>query len=195
MGLDYVKLGQSSTTLSGGEAQRIKLARELTKRSTGSTLYILDEPTTGLDPRSKREVQAVVRELNEEHGTTILLTTHDLLQATTLADRVVFLIAGQVRLEGAPDELIQQVFGDRKEITITLAELPADGQHRNLADAGLSPVHDGRTWTGSADHGYDGVSEWNHRLAEMNLNVAEIRVREPSLEGVFLRLTGEALQL
>jgi hypothetical protein len=56
-------------------------------------------------------------------------------------------------------------------------------------------VHDGRTWTGSVEHGYDGVTDWNHKLADMNLVAAEIRVREPSLEGVFLRLTGEALVL
>jgi ABC-2 type transport system ATP-binding protein len=178
-------------TLSGGMQRRLNIVASVLHKPT---LVMLDEPTVGVDVNARERIHELLRRLRAD-GLGILLTTHDLLQATTLADRVVFLVAGQVRLEGAPDELVRQVFGDHKEITITLAELPESDQHQRLADAGLSPVHDGRTWTGGVDHGYDGVADWNQRLADMNLHAAEIRVREPSLEGVFLRLTGEALVL
>ncbi|WP_058533073.1 excinuclease ABC subunit UvrA [Legionella saoudiensis] len=77
VGLSYIKLGQSATTLSGGEAQRIKLARELSKRGTGSTLYILDEPTTGLHFHDTRQLLAVLFRLREQ-GNTIVIIEHNL---------------------------------------------------------------------------------------------------------------------
>lgn len=73
----YVKLGQSATTLSGGEAQRIKLARELSKRDTGSTLYILDEPTTGLHFHDTKQLLAVLTRLRSK-GNTIVIIEHNL---------------------------------------------------------------------------------------------------------------------
>ncbi len=178
-------------TLSGGMQRRLNIVASVLHRPT---LVMLDEPTVGVDVNARERIHELLRRLRAD-GLGILLTTHDLLQATSLADRVVFLIAGQVRLEGAPEQLITAVFGEHKEITITLAGLPDAEQHRHLVAAGLSPIHGGRTWTGGVDHGYDGVTDWNHRLADMGLSAAEIRVREPSLEGVFLRLTGEELIL
>jgi ABC-2 type transport system ATP-binding protein len=178
-------------TLSGGMQRRLNIVASVLHEPA---LVMLDEPTVGVDVNARERIHELLRRLRAD-GLGILLTTHDLLQATTLADRVVFLVAGQVRLEGAPEALIREVFGDHKEITITLAGLPDQEQHRSLTSAGLSPVHDGRTWTGGVDHGYDGVTDWNQRLADMNLTAAEIRVRDPSLEGVFLRLTGEELVL
>lgn len=77
VGLSYIKLGQSATTLSGGEAQRIKLARELSKRGTGSTLYILDEPTTGLHFHDTRQLLSVLFRLREQ-GNTIVIIEHNL---------------------------------------------------------------------------------------------------------------------
>ncbi len=185
------RAGDRVDTLSGGMQRRLNIVASVLHRPA---LVMLDEPTVGVDVNARERIHELLRRLRAD-GLGILLTTHDLLQATTLADKVVFLVAGRVRLEGAPDDLIAQVFGEHKEITITLAELPGRDQHEQLVDAGLSPVHDGRTWTGSVMHGYDGVADWNHRLADMNLMAAEIRVREPGLEGVFLRLTGEALLL
>ena len=77
VGLSYIKLGQPSTTLSGGEAQRIKLATELSKRSTGRTIYILDEPTTGLHFADVHKLTEILRRL-AEGGNTVVVIEHNL---------------------------------------------------------------------------------------------------------------------
>jgi excinuclease ABC subunit A len=77
VGLSYIKLGQNATTLSGGEAQRVKLARELSKRDTGQTLYILDEPTTGLHFHDIEQLLKVLHELRDR-GNTIVVIEHNL---------------------------------------------------------------------------------------------------------------------
>src|SRR6056297_35968 len=77
VGLSYIRLGQAATTLSGGEAQRVKLSRELSKRDTGNTLYILDEPTTGLHFEDIRQLLAVLHKLRD-HGNTIVIIEHNL---------------------------------------------------------------------------------------------------------------------
>ena len=109
VGLGYVKLGQSSTTLSGGEAQRVKLATELSKRSTGKTLYILDEPTTGLHSYDVDKLCQVLQRL-QESGNTIIIIEHN-LDVIKLADHIVDLgpeggnFGGTVVAEGSPEEV------------------------------------------------------------------------------------------
>ena len=87
VGLAYVKVGQQATTLSGGEAQRVKLAKELSRRSTGRTLYILDEPTTGLHFHDVAQLLDVLHELVDQ-GNTMIVIEHN-LEVVKTADWVV----------------------------------------------------------------------------------------------------------
>ncbi len=93
LGLEKRSIYQPMEEMSRGMQQKVAIARALLSRPR---LLLLDEPTTGLDPRSKREVQAVIRELNEEHGTTMLLTTHDMIEADTLCDRMAIIDSGKI---------------------------------------------------------------------------------------------------
>ncbi len=109
VGLSYIKLGQSSTTLSGGESQRIKLTRELAKRSTGSTVYLLDEPTTGLHFHDVKKLIDVLSDL-VDNGNTIVVIEHN-LDVIKSADHVIDLGpdggegGGRIIAEGAPEDV------------------------------------------------------------------------------------------
>jgi excinuclease ABC subunit A len=87
VGLGYIKVGQQATTLSGGEAQRVKLSKELARRSTGRTLYILDEPTTGLHFDDTRKLLEVLHELVEQ-GNTVVVIEHN-LDVIKTADHII----------------------------------------------------------------------------------------------------------
>src|SRR5437879_4713107 len=102
LGIDAGRVHEPLETLSRGMQQKIAIARAFL---SAPMLLLLDEPTTGLDIRSKREVQTFVRDLRDEHDATILLTTHDLDEASRLADRVGILHEGRLVAEGSPTEL------------------------------------------------------------------------------------------
>jgi excinuclease ABC subunit A len=109
VGLGYITLGQQATTLSGGEAQRIKLSEELSKRDTGNTLYILDEPTTGLHFEDIRHLLVVLNRLVEK-GNTVVIIEHN-LDVIKVADYIVDLGpeggkgGGKIVCEGTPEEV------------------------------------------------------------------------------------------
>jgi excinuclease ABC subunit A len=109
VGLSYVKLGQPATTLSGGEAQRVKLSKELSRRDTGRTLYILDEPTTGLHFHDIEHLLAVLHKLRND-GNTIVVIEHN-LDVIKTADWVIDLgpegghRGGQIIAQGTPEDI------------------------------------------------------------------------------------------
>jgi excinuclease ABC subunit A len=109
VGLGYIKLGQSATTLSGGEAQRVKLSKELSKRDTGKTLYILDEPTTGLHFHDIKQLMHVIHRLRD-HGNTIVVIEHN-LDVIKTADWIVDLGpeggsgGGEILVTGTPEDV------------------------------------------------------------------------------------------
>jgi excinuclease ABC subunit A len=111
VGLSYIRLGQAATTLSGGEAQRVKLAKELSKRDTGKTLYILDEPTTGLHFHDIAQLLKVIHTLRD-HGNTIVIIEHN-LDVIKTADWVVDLGpeggngGGEIIATGTPEEVVK----------------------------------------------------------------------------------------
>ncbi|MBR8720276.1 UvrABC system protein A [Bacteroides pyogenes] len=115
VGLGYIKLGQSSTTLSGGESQRVKLATELAKRDTGKTLYILDEPTTGLHFEDIRVLMGVLNKLVDK-GNTVIVIEHN-LDVIKMADYVIDMGpeggkgGGEVLSSGTPEEVAKSLQG------------------------------------------------------------------------------------
>ena len=111
VGLSYIRLGQAATTLSGGEAQRVKLARELSKRDTGKTLYILDEPTTGLHFHDIQQLLEVLHRLRDG-GNTVVVIEHN-LDVIKTADWIIDLGpeggqgGGEIIAQGTPEDVAQ----------------------------------------------------------------------------------------
>ena len=111
VGLGYIKIGQQATTLSGGEAQRIKLAKELSKRSTGRTLYILDEPTTGLHSHDIKKLLEILQAFANT-GNTVVVIEHN-LDVIKTADHIIDMgpeggiNGGRIIAEGTPEKVSQ----------------------------------------------------------------------------------------
>jgi len=134
VGLGYIRLGQPATTLSGGEAQRVKLARELSRRATGNTLYILDEPTVGLHMADVQRLLQVLQRLVDA-GNTVVVIEHN-MDVIKSADWIIDLgpeggaAGGRVVAEGTPEEVaenpnsytgyyLRQVLGTREPMPVS----------------------------------------------------------------------------
>jgi excinuclease ABC subunit A len=137
VGLDYIRLGQAATTLSGGEAQRVKLASELSKVATGKTLYILDEPTTGLH---FADVQRLLEMLDRlvEQGNTVVVIEHN-LDVIKWADRIIDLgpeggeEGGQLVAQGTPEQVAAATGSHTGRFLASIVEPPKKRQRRPRA--------------------------------------------------------------
>lgn len=110
LGIAEKRLGRPLEQMSRGMQQKVAIARAIL---TSPALLLLDEPTTGLDPRSRLEVQAFVEELRDDHDVTVVLTTHDLAEADRLCDRIGILDRGRLVAEGTPEELRARIAAER----------------------------------------------------------------------------------
>jgi len=137
VGLSYIQLGQSATTLSGGEAQRIKLSRELSKRDTGQTLYILDEPTTGLHFHDIEQLLEVLHRLRD-HGNTVIVIEHN-LDVIKTADWIIDLgpeggnKGGEIIARGTPEQLAEMAHSYTGQFLAPILNRASDEKVRRTA--------------------------------------------------------------
>jgi ABC-2 type transport system ATP-binding protein len=131
LGFEWEKALEPMSHLSRGQQQKVAVARSFL---TSPVLMLLDEPTTGLDPRSKRDVQAFIRQVQRDHDATILLTTHDMEEAELLCDRISFLAGGKIVAEGTPYELRQMVARGRPMDEINMETVFMELTGRDLSE-------------------------------------------------------------
>lgn len=181
--------GDRVHTLSGGMKRRLNIAAGVVHRPS---VLLLDEPTVGVDPSAREGVHDLLRELRGE-GLAILLTTHDLDQAAELADVIGVLIDGRIHAQGSLEQLLRQVFDGGKEVVVTLRGEPSAAARSRLVEDGFEPARVGGVWTGRLRGTLSDLSSVGRRLEEAGLPVAEVRVREPSLRGVFFHFAGREI--
>jgi ABC-2 type transport system ATP-binding protein len=177
-------------TYSGGMKRRLELARGL---MTSPEVLFLDEPTTGLDPQNRANIWDYIKNLKEQSGLTLLLTTHYMDEAEALADRVSIIDHGRTVVEGTPHELIDQMGADTILIT-------GQGDSTGFLEKAQS-VPFVQTVNASERFIQIGVDSGNRRLTEVvslaqsnGFTIEDISVTKPSLGDVFLKYTGRQLR-
>jgi ABC-2 type transport system ATP-binding protein len=180
--------GRIVKTYSGGMRRRLDLASALIGRPK---LLFLDEPTTGLDPRSRLGLWDVIRGLVQQ-GTTLLLTTQYLEEADELADRIAVVDHGKVIAQGTATELKSSVGGERIEVTVDHAEQVSEAAAIMARESGVDPhiEHESRRITMPAIEGARQLIQVVRGLDDANIHVEDIGLRRPTLDDVFLTLTG-----
>jgi linearmycin/streptolysin S transport system ATP-binding protein len=193
-------------TFSGGMKRRVNIGVGLLHRPE---LVYMDEPTVGIDPQSRRSILDTVQQLRDEHGTTILYTTHLMEEAQELSDRVAIIDFGKIIALGTQDELTQLV-GEEDNLIFNVGDQSiADdlletirtrisGVSQAYFDPpgvrGENPANTSGELVISAKRGRKALPEVIRMTNEVGIEIASVEVREPDLEAVFLNLTGRALR-
>ena len=180
------------SALSGGQRRRLDIAMGLIHTPP---LLFLDEPSTGLDPQNRANLQEHIRRLREEHGTTIVLTTHYLDEADQLAERIVVIDRGRIVADDTPAKLKSDSVGDR--IALTFDTPPAADRAGALLgalaeNADVRPA--GNLVTLTVKNGAQLVPKLLRGLDEAGVAVTSVEVNRPTLDDVFLNLTGRSLR-
>jgi len=179
--------------LSGGWQRRVNIAAAILHRPA---LLILDEPTVGVDVDARNDLHEVIQQLSHT-GMAVLLATHDLDQAETICSNVGFLRNGVVAPQGHPRQLVEQTFGDQKEIILELRQVPAADRAATLARAGFSASNGGLSWMMLAEATEQSVAQLTASLEHWGFEAREVRVRAPGLDRLFVHLSrspvGEAV--
>jgi ABC-2 type transport system ATP-binding protein len=178
-------------TYSGGMRRRLDLAASLIGRPE---VLFLDEPTTGLDPRSRLVMWDLIRDLAAD-GTTLLLTTQYLEEADRLADRIVVVDRGRVIAAGTAGQLKRDIGGERLQVVVTAqSDLAAAARviEAYAVDGGVRQDPASRTVEAPIRAGSHPITHVVRDLAAADVNVDDVGVRTPSLDDVFLTLTGHA---
>jgi ABC-2 type transport system ATP-binding protein len=183
---------RSLRTYSGGMRRRLDLAASLIAKPR---VLFLDEPTTGLDPRSRIGLWEVITDLVAD-GTTVLLTTQYLEEADQLAEEIVVIDHGRVIAQGTSDTLKDQVGGDRLEVTVTdPSQLDAAAQAlRSVATGEVSVDREGAHVTAPVAGGSLTLVDAVRALDSAHVGIADVALRRPTLDDVFLALTGHAAE-
>ncbi|MEU6726048.1 ATP-binding cassette domain-containing protein [Nonomuraea wenchangensis] len=183
--LDLAPLAKRTPgTLSGGQRRRLDLAIGLVHRPD---LLFLDEPSTGLDPKSRAEIWQHILRLREAYGTTLFLTTHYLEEADTMAERVVIIDNGRVIADGTSEQLKNDLAGD----LITLTTGTADDAAR--AAAAIGGTAEGTTVRLRVPNAAAALPECLRTLDAKLIEVVTAETSRPTLDDVFLALTGRSL--
>ena len=175
---------------SGGMRRRLDLAGALVAKPP---VLFLDEPTTGLDPRSRLDLWAMIEDLVAQ-GTTVLLTTQYLDEADRLADDIAVIDHGKVIAKGTPAELKSRVGGERLEVTLDDPALAPQAIEALRPLCTADPQAEGETVTMSVAQRKGTIVDAVRRLGEAGVGVADIGVRTPTMDDVFLTLTGRAVE-
>ncbi|MEH6469552.1 MAG: ABC transporter ATP-binding protein, partial [Porticoccus sp.] len=169
-----------ATRLSGGQRQRLLLAVALIN---DPEVLFLDEPTTGLDPQSRRNFWSLIKDIKSQ-GKTVLLTTHYMEEAELLCDQLVIMDKGKIIADGSPEALLQQYF-DHSYVCIDQRDFHGD------ISALTSPTEKREDYIAIETNT---VEKTLAELVSLNINLRSLRVKNPSLDDLFLKLTGHRLR-
>jgi len=176
-------------TLSGGQKRRLDIALGLV-HSPG--LLFLDEPSTGMDPQNRANLWEHIIRLREDHGTTVVLTTHYLEEADSMAERVVIIDHGRIIADDTAEALKAEQAGDRIELTVAADDLAITAEVAGQLGEVLSAA--GGQVTTKVDRGHRLLPVLLRALSDKQVEVRAATLHQPTLDDVFLNLTGRSLR-